>query len=148
MKHLHERLERYGAKTLSTEELLSFVLRTSAPRDEVMQRIEHLLTTSGSLQDLLKLDFGQLTHDYGLSKAKAAQMQAVLELARRLTLPSLNQRYQITCAEQAAKLVMPEMAFLDHEEMRGLYLDTKNQIVANLLLYQGTVNSSVLRAAE
>ena len=40
------------------------------------------------------------------------------------------------------------MEFLDHEEMRILLLDAKNQVVGNLLLYQGTVNSSVLRAAE
>ncbi len=43
---------------------------------------------------------------------------------------------------------MPEMAYLDHEEMRVLVLDTKNYVVVNMLLYQGTVNSSVLRAAE
>src|SRR5207249_1336242 len=46
------------------------------------------------------------------------------------------------------RLLMPDMAFLDHEEMRGLYLDTKNTVVANLQLYKGTVNCSVLRAAE
>jgi DNA repair protein RadC len=43
---------------------------------------------------------------------------------------------------------MMEMAFLDHEQMRILILDTKNQVVENISRYQGTVNSSVLRAAE
>ncbi len=32
--------------------------------------------------------------------------------------------------------------------MRILVLDTKNRVVENISLYQGTVNSSVLRAAE
>ena len=41
-----------------------------------------------------------------------------------------------------------EMTFLDHEQMRILVLDTKNQVVENISRYQGTVNSSVLRAAE
>ncbi len=40
------------------------------------------------------------------------------------------------------------MSFLDHEELRVLCLDTKNHVVANIRLYQGTINSSVLRAAE
>src|SRR5260221_11152558 len=35
-----------------------------------------------------------------------------------------------------------------HEQMRILILDTKNQVVENISCYQGTVNSSVLRAAE
>jgi hypothetical protein len=43
---------------------------------------------------------------------------------------------------------MMEMTFLDHEQMRILILDTKNQVVENIQRYQGTVNSSVLRAAE
>src|SRR3989442_1375419 len=41
-----------------------------------------------------------------------------------------------------------EMTYLDHEQMRILILDTKNQVIDNISRYQGTVNSSVLRAAE
>ena len=40
------------------------------------------------------------------------------------------------------------MALLDHEEMRVLSLDTKNQVVSNQRLYQGTANSAALRGAE
>src|SRR5437762_13359987 len=43
---------------------------------------------------------------------------------------------------------MMEMTHLDHEQMRILILDTKNQVIENISRYQGTVNSSVLRAAE
>ena len=43
---------------------------------------------------------------------------------------------------------MMEMSYLDHEQMRILVLDTKNQVVENINRYKGTVNSSVLRAAE
>jgi DNA repair protein RadC len=79
---------------------------------------------------------------------KAAQLQAFLETARRLTLPPPTKRYQIISPKDAARLVTPNMAFLDHEEMRVLVLDTKNQVVANVLLYKGTVNSSVVRVSE
>jgi DNA repair protein RadC len=148
MKLLREQLEHYGATSLSTEGLLTLVLRTSPGSLRVVERIHTLLTTYDRLQDVLQVDFGQLCHEYGFGKAKAAQVQALLELARRLTLPSKSQRYQITCAQHAADLLMPEMAHLDHEEMRVLLLDTKNYMVAHLLLYQGTVDCSVLRVAE
>ena len=59
-----------------------------------------------------------------------------------------DEKYQIKSPVDAANLVMPEMAYLDHEQMRILVLDTKNQVVENISRYQGTVNSSVLRAAE
>src|SRR3981081_2908638 len=51
-------------------------------------------------------------------------------------------------AGDAADVVRPAMEFLDHEEMRVLLLDTKHGVLANQLLYQGTVDSSVLRTAE
>src|SRR5438876_11727903 len=60
----------------------------------------------------------------------------------------LDEKYQIKSPADAANLVMMEMAFLDHEQMRILVLDTKNRVVENISRYQGTVNSSVLRAAE
>src|SRR5438045_1228973 len=37
---------------------------------------------------------------------------------------------------------------MGHEELRVLLLNIKNGVIANLLLYQGTLNSSVLRIAE
>ena len=60
----------------------------------------------------------------------------------------MEEKYQIKSPLDAANLVMMEMKFLDHEQMRILVLDTKNQVVENISRYQGTVNSSVLRAAE
>src|SRR5262249_48071463 len=79
---------------------------------------------------------------------KAVQIQATLELARRLTIPKTEEKYTIRSPYDAAMLLIPEMAHLDHEEMRVLVLDTKNAVVANILMYQGTVNSSVLRPGE
>lgn len=147
MKHLRERLEQNGAQKLSTTELLTLVLRTSPANEEIVQKIEHLLTTSTGLADLLNLDFGHLAYVHSFGKAKAAQLQAVFELARRLNAPS-GGKQQIRCSADALRVVHSELAYLDHEELRLLVLDTKNQVVANLLMYQGTVNSSVLRIAE
>jgi len=146
MRYLRERLQQYGVTTLSSTELLALVLCTSAGNGSVTEHLHTLFTEHGGLQELLKADFGELSRELG--NAKAAQLQAILELARRLTIPQPDRRYQITAPQDAAHLVMPEMMYLDHEEFRVLVLDTKNQVVANLLLYQGTVDSAVLRIAE
>jgi DNA repair protein RadC len=45
-------------------------------------------------------------------------------------------------------LVMIEMAYLAQEQLRVLCLDTKNYVVHQQVVYQGTVNTSVVRAAE
>ncbi len=84
----------------------------------------------------------------GLTKAKARLFKVVCELALRLSLSDPDEHKQIASPSDAAALLQPFMAHLDHEEFRVLMLDTKNCVVANILLYQGTVNSSVLRASE
>lgn len=148
MKYLRERLQHRGATTLSNEELLLIILQTRPTGDNIGDLVHSLLVRSGGLHGLLRAEYGELDKDYQLGRAKAAQLQAVLELAKRLMAPSYEQKYRIKYAQDAANLVMAEMQHLDHEEIRVLVLDTKNQVVANLLLYQGTVSSSVLRVAE
>ena len=144
---LRERLHHSGVQGLSNHDLLTLVLCTGKGHRHVVEQI-HTLLENNSLQELLKADVSAVYQEYGLSAVKAAQLQAVLELARRLSIPSGQERYQIISPKDAANLVMAEMTYLDHEEMRVLVLDTKHQVVANLRLYQGTVNSTVLRASE
>jgi DNA repair protein RadC len=43
---------------------------------------------------------------------------------------------------------MLEMGYLSQEQLRVLCLDTKNLVVHQQVVYQGTVNTSVVRAAE
>jgi DNA repair protein RadC len=145
---LRERLHQSGPGELSNGELLSLILSPSADTAVLLTRVETLICASGGLVWLMRTDYAALRHEYGLSEAKAAQLQAVLELARRLMQPAVSGKYQIVSPEAAAKLVMADMAFLDHEEIRVLVLDTKNNVLANIRLYQGTLNSTCLRAVE
>jgi DNA repair protein RadC len=99
------------------------------------------------LHGLKTVDVHELTNE-GLSSAKAALLSAVCELAIRLSLPGPGEHIQIRMPADAATLLRPMMAHLDHEEFRVLVLNTKNYVVANILLYQGTLNSSTVRIAE
>jgi DNA repair protein RadC len=143
-----ERLQNHGPQALSNVELLAIILRTGTTRNNVIELAGILLAKFGGLGGLMRADFMELCKEYGLGTAKAAQLKAALEIGRRLGLTQLDEKYQIKSPADAANLVMMEMAFLDHEQMRILVLDTKNRVVENISRYQGTVNSSVLRAAE
>ncbi|MBX5457459.1 MAG: DNA repair protein RadC [Thermogemmatispora sp.] len=143
-----ERLLSYGPQALSTAELLAIVLRTGTRRNNVVELAAKLLVLYGGLGGLMGADLARLCREHGLGAAKAAQLKAALELGRRLQLEQPEARYRIISPADAARLVMMEMAYLEHEEMWILLLDTKNQVVAIEKRYKGTVNSSVLRAAE
>ena len=45
-------------------------------------------------------------------------------------------------------LIGPEMSALAQEQVRVLLLDVKNNVLAQRVIYQGNVNSSILRPAE
>jgi DNA repair protein RadC len=143
-----ERLRDCGPQALSTAELLAIILRTGTTRDNAVTMAAKLLAKYGGLSGLLRAEFAELRTEHGLGEAKAAQVKAALEIGRRLGSLAGETKYQIKSPADAAQLVMLEMMHLDHEQLRIITLDTKNQVVENISRYRGTVNSSVLRAAE
>ena len=143
-----ERLEHFGAGALSLAELLAIVLRTGTRGDNALELANRLLAKYGGLPGLVRADFRELCAEHGMGEAKSAQVKAALEIGRRLALVQVDTRYRISTPADAANLVMLDMAYLDTEQMRLLLLDARGQLVEKVSLYQGTANSSVLRAAE
>ena len=146
---LREQLQQYGTPTLSNEELLALILCTefSSERMYVLRQIQKLFADCGDLQGVLCADFGEICQAHGFGEYRTTQLQAILEFAKRLSAPS-EKKYQIFHMDDAAALVRMSMMYLDHEQIRVLVLDTRSQVIANLCLYQGTVNSSLVRTAE
>ncbi len=143
-----ERLARYGPATLQTAELLALILRTGTEQDNVIELAMKLLTRYGGLTGLWRADFAELCQEHGLGPAKVAQLKAALELGRRLAVSSPEDRPRISSPADVYTLLGIEMAGLAQEQLRVLLLDTKNCVVHMQPIYQGTVNASLVRAAE
>jgi DNA repair protein RadC len=143
-----ERLERYGAATLQTSELLAIILRVGIRGENVMELASRLLRDYGGLGGLAAADMGQLCAEHGLGVAKAAQLKAALELGRRLSVLAPGERPQIGRPGDVANLVAGELEYLPQEQLRVLCLDTKHRVIWQQTIYQGTVDSSAVRAAE
>jgi DNA repair protein RadC len=143
-----ERLQHFGPQALSLAELLAIILRTGSRGDNALELANKLLSKYGGLPGLVRADFRELCAEHGMGEAKAAQIKAALEIGRRLALVQADTRYKIRTPADAANLVMLDLAYLDTEQTRILLLDAKGQLVEKASLYQGTANSSVLRAAE
>ena len=107
-----------------------------------------LLTEFGGLPGLARATFDDLADVKGLALAKTAQLQAALELGRRLLLASPDARPQITSPADVANMVMLEMSSLEQETLRVLLLDTKNRVLGCPTIYIGNVNTSIIRVGE
>jgi DNA repair protein RadC len=143
-----ERLRRHGAQALSNAELLAVLLRTGVPGLNAVELAQELLVEYQGLAGLHAADFHQLVNMRGIGQAKAAQLVAAVELGRRLAISRQSETPTIQAPEQAAELLLYEMGALKQEHLRVLLLDTRNRLQRIVEIYQGSLNSSLIRIGE
>lgn len=143
-----ERLARLGAANLTTAELLAILLRVGVRGENVVQVAQRLLNAFGDVNGLHRAPFEELSHQYGVGMAKAAQIKAALELGHRMSLEKWKERPAIHSPADAAALVQHPMSALEQEELRVLILDTRNRMLDIKTVYQGSLNSSQVRVGE
>lgn len=149
LKRVMERSVQYGLSAMSLEDLFTIVLaehNTPKKGSEALFYIQRWLRGHQKDGTLLATDVDELLAA-GFEEPFAYRLVGLLELVRRLSVPTENP-YTIKSPKDAADLVMAEMQYLKQEQMRVLVLNSKNQVILNRIMYTGTVNSSVLRAAE
>ena len=143
-----ERLRDAGSGVLSNSELLAIVLRTGSSSESALSLANRLLAEFRGLGGVARAGFNELLGFRGLGEAKAAQVQAALELGRRVASLPLEERASIGSPQDVYNLLSAEMAFLDQESLRVLLLNTKNQVVRTVEVYKGNVNNINVRAGE
>jgi DNA repair protein RadC len=143
-----ERLARLGPQALTSAELLAILLRVGVPGENAVQVGQRLLQNFGGLSGLHRADFGEVCGQHGIGPAKAAQIKAAIELGRRLTQISPEERPAIHSPEDAAALVQYEMSALEQEELRVILLDTRNRVLHIDSVYRGSLNTSQVRIGE
>ncbi len=143
-----ERMERVGPQALSTAELLALILRTGVKDENVLSMATRLLVKYGGLAGLARAEFALIASEHGLGRAKTAQILAALELGRRLMVESPEERFQIRAPQDAANLLMPLLGHKEQEHFIVLYLDTRNRVLDQEVLYKGSLNTSLVRTGE
>ncbi|MBI3744119.1 MAG: DNA repair protein RadC [Chloroflexi bacterium] len=143
-----ERLIKYGSGALSNAELIAILLRTGLEGENAVGVAQRLLTRFSGLRGLATASHAELCAERGLSDAKYCQLMAALELGRRMATLSRGERPVIREPGDVVTLLAPEMTLLDQEQMRVVLLTTKHQVLSAQSVYVGTVNSSLVRAAE
>lgn len=143
-----ERLAHLGAQSLSTAELIAILLRVGVHGESAVQVGQRLLQTFGGLPGLHRASFSELCSQHGIAEAKAAQIQAAIELGRRLSLEAPQERPTIHGPGDAAGLVLYEMSALEQEELRVMLLDIRNRVLDVVSVYRGSLTSSQVRVGE
>lgn len=143
-----ERLAALGPQALTNAELLAILLRVGVPGENAVEVGQRLLKKFNGLGGLHRAPFKELMDQHGMGDAKASQIKAAIELGRRLTLESPEERPAINSPADAAALVQYDMSALEQEHLRVMLLDRRNRVLEVVEVYKGSVNSSQVRVGE
>ena len=143
-----ERLIKEGAEALSNQELLSIILRTGSRQESVIQLAQRVLHEFEGLRQLRAATLEELIAIKGIGKTKAVEIQATLELGKRMLNEGDEERYVIRSPQDGANYVMEDMRFLTQEHFVALYLNTKNQVIHRQTVFIGSLNASIVHPRE
>lgn len=143
-----ERLEKYGAKTLTDVELLSIILRSGGVYNSVFSLAHKILNMAGGLSGLFDLSLSQLQEVKDIGFTKAITVKALCELAIRMTSYPSSKPAAITSPKQVYNLVRSDIFSQKKEYLYVLSLDTRKRLISKDLVSVGTLNESLIHPRE
>jgi DNA repair protein RadC len=143
-----ERLRHAGPAALTPAELLAIVLGSGTAGENVLSLSKRLLAEFRDLGGLAAASLADLKKIRGIGDAKALQLVAIVELARRINAVAPETRPFVRKPEDLAALLSPQMAHLEQEEMRLVLLDTRNRLVSIETMAMGSKNAAEIRPAD
>ncbi|WP_293369193.1 DNA repair protein RadC [Nevskia sp.] len=143
-----EKLLARGPAALSDAELLAIFLRTGVTGRSAVDLARDLLIRFGGLRLLLKASREEFCAAHGLGDAKYAQLQAVMEIARRHLAERLKDRTALDAPADTRNFLSLKLRDLDHEAFCALYLDSANQVLGFEVLSSGTINAASVYTRE
>ncbi|MFA7678766.1 MAG: DNA repair protein RadC [Pigmentiphaga sp.] len=143
-----ERLQRHGPGALSDAELLAIVLRTGTRQLSALALGQGLLNEFGGLGGLFSCTLEQLLTQPGLGPAKAGQLLAVLELAKRELSFSLTRLDILSHPKLVKRYCSVALAHERVECCLALYLNKQHQLIKADLISRGTLSETIIYPRE
>ena len=137
-----ERLLQRGPAALTDAELLAIFLRTRVAGCSAVELARRLLADFGSLRALLEADLPAFSAHLGLGPAKFAQLQAVLEMARRHLAERLRRDSALESPQAVRDYLKAQLRHEPHEVFGCLFLDTRHRVLAFEALFQGSIDGA------
>lgn len=137
-----ERLLRQGAHSLTDAELVAILLRVGIKGVNAVELARQILEKFGSVRALLEVPLSALFEIKGLKGAKAAQLVAAMELARRISLPDSRQRIILKKTKEAAEYLRSRLQGLTEEHFRVLLLNRRGILLEDALITIGSVDKA------
>ncbi len=147
----YEKCVQYGPGSLTDAELLAVIIRTGSREDSCVELARKILTlprTGGKLVGISALTVAELTALRGIGQVKAVQIMCVGELSRRMSKMHAKETLRFTDPSSVADYYMEDMRHEPRECCILAMLDTKNRLIKDQKITEGTVNASLISARD
>lgn len=145
---LRARLLSGGSEALADYEVLEYLLMTAIPRRDVKPLAKSLLARFGTLAGVFNADPGALAKHPGMGETSAAALKVVALAARRMARTEVQDQPVLGNWQALLDYLTIDMAHLNHERVRVLYLDTRNRLIRDHLISEGSIDEAAIHPRE
>ena len=147
-ERLKQRFRDTNGEGLADYELFELLLMQAIPRKDVKPLAKELLNKYGSMADVLSASLQDLANEKGMGEASATSLKLAHSIAISFRKDGLKKNPNIENRLELLDYLYTKMSALKHEEFHVIYLDSKNNILADEMLFKGTVNCSAVYPRE
>lgn len=144
---LRKRLLRGGPEALHDHELIEYLLGLAIPRRDTKPLAKRLLHEFGGLSGLLTADGEALTRN-GLSETSAAALKIVQAAALRMISEPVRNQPVLGSWQALLDYLRVDMAALTTERVRVLHLNSRNMLIRDEVMSEGSIDQAVVHVRE
>ena len=142
-----EKMILNGAGSLTDAELLAILIRTGTKQFNAIQLGKAIIEKADNITYLQNITIEELESINGIGKTKAVQIKAALELGNRIA-SYKPAKYKIKNPWDIYKYYMESLRYQYKEIFKVVLLNTKNEIITDVDISMGTLNSSLVHPRE
>ena len=142
-----EKMILNGAGSLTDAELLAILIRTGTKQFNAIQLGKAIIEKADNIRYLQNITIEELESINGIGKTKAVQIKAALELGNRIE-SYKPAKYKIKNPWDIYKYYMESLRYQYKEIFKVVLLNTKNEIITDVDISMGTLNSSLVHPRE
>ena len=147
-ERLRERFRDAGPDALPDYELLELVLFRAIARADTKPLAKALIDKFGSFGEVVNASAERLKEVDGVGDAVVTELKLINAAALRLMKGATRQRTALNSWQLVLDYCRASMAFAEKEQFRILFLDRKNQLIADEVQQEGTVDHTPVYPRE
>lgn len=137
---LRERFVQGGAAAMADYELLELLLFMAIPRRDVKPLAKELIKKFGNLAGVLNAPFPALAEIDGLSETSAIALKAIGSAGQRMLKQEMINKPVLNSGSRLMEYCQATLAHEPREHFRLLFLNKKNELIADEIQQSGTVD--------